>query len=67
VRRFDRPLETAIEPVSAEIARVAGGPADTAPGDPADLIIVATAQSLGARLVSADAARRASPNVKTVW
>jgi PIN domain nuclease of toxin-antitoxin system len=59
--------EVRFEPVSAEIARVAGGLADTAPGDPADRIIVATAQTLGARLVSADAVLRASPNVKTVW
>jgi PIN domain nuclease of toxin-antitoxin system len=59
--------ELRFEPVSVEISRVAGGLADTAPGDPADRIIIATAQTLGAPLVSADSALRGSPHVKTVW
>ena len=42
------------EPVSVEIARLAGGFADTAHGDPPDRIIVATAQTLRAKLVTAD-------------
>lgn len=59
--------ELRFEPVSVEIARRAGGLPDTAPGDPADRIIIATAQVLGARLVSADAALKGSPHVATLW
>lgn len=59
--------ELRFEPVSVEIARVAGSLADVAPGDPADRIIIATAQALRAKLVSADSTLRASPLVETVW
>jgi PIN domain nuclease of toxin-antitoxin system len=55
------------EPVSVEIARLAGGFADTAPGDPADRIIVATAQTLRAKLVTADTRLQESPHVAAVW
>lgn len=59
--------ELRFEPVSVEIARLAGGFADTAPGDPADRIIVATAQTLRAKLVTADARLRESPHLVAVW
>jgi PIN domain nuclease of toxin-antitoxin system len=59
--------ELRFEPVSVEIARIAGSFEDALPGDPADRIIVATARVLGARLVTADARLRKSPQVVTVW
>ena len=46
--------ELIIEPISAEIAWAAGAFGTTFPGDPADRIIAATAQALGAKLVTAD-------------
>jgi PIN domain nuclease of toxin-antitoxin system len=55
------------EPVSVEIARLAGGFAEAAPGDPADRIIVATAQTLRAKLVTADSRLQESPHVAVVW
>lgn len=58
--------ELRFEPVSVEIARLAGAFDDPTPGDPADRIILATAQTLRARLVSADDRLRASP-VAVVW
>ena len=36
-------------------------------GDPADRIIIATAQSLGAELVTKDDKIRAYPYLKTIW
>jgi PIN domain nuclease of toxin-antitoxin system len=59
--------ELRFESVSAEIARLAGSYDDTLPGDPADRIILATAQTVGAALVTADERLRQSPNVTTVW
>lgn len=59
--------ELRFEPVSVEIAQLAGSFADPTPGDPVDRIIVATARILRARLVSADEALRASPDVEVVW
>jgi PIN domain nuclease of toxin-antitoxin system len=59
--------ELRFEPVSVEIARIAGSFPDAMPGDPADRIIVATARALGAPLVTADARLRSSPEVPTVW
>ena len=59
--------ELQIQPVTAEIARVAGSFDESAPGDPADRIIAATALVLGARLVTADARLRRFPRVQTVW
>jgi len=59
--------ELRFEPVSVEIARRAGSFEDTAPGDPADRIILATAQTLHARLVTADERLQASPHVAFVW
>jgi PIN domain nuclease of toxin-antitoxin system len=55
------------EPVSVEVARLAGAFEEGMPGDPADRLIVATAAVLGARLVTADRALRRSPAVSVVW
>jgi predicted nucleic acid-binding protein len=55
------------EPVSVEIARVAGSLEDPAPGDPADQLILATAKTLGAKLITADERLRASPHAAAVW
>jgi PIN domain nuclease of toxin-antitoxin system len=59
--------ELAIQPVSAEIATVAGAFPDDLPGDPADRIIAATARALGAKLVTADQRLRSAFAVATVW
>jgi PIN domain nuclease of toxin-antitoxin system len=59
--------ELTLEPVTAEIARVAGTFDDSVPGDPADRIIAATALALGARLVTADRRLRAVPRLQAVW
>jgi PIN domain nuclease of toxin-antitoxin system len=59
--------ELRFEPVGVEIAHLAGSLEDPAPGDPADRIILATAKTLGARLVTADERLRASPHVTAVW
>ena len=59
--------ELRFAPVSVEIARLAGGFEDPAPGDPADRVILATAQTLRARLVTADERLQATPLVAFVW
>lgn len=59
--------ELRFEPVNAAIAQLAGSFDDALPGDPADRIIVATARTLGARLVTADARLRESPYVLALW
>ncbi|MGQ0510801.1 MAG: type II toxin-antitoxin system VapC family toxin [Betaproteobacteria bacterium] len=59
--------ELRIEPVSVEIAQVAGGFQDDMPGDPADRIIAATALVLHARLITADAYLRKHPRLQTIW
>lgn len=56
-----------IEPVSMEVAELAGGFAEPVPGDPGDRIILATAQSLGCALVTADARLWQAGVVQTVW
>ncbi len=56
-----------IEPVSAEIAQLAGSIGDELHGDPVDRIIVATARLLRCRLVTADARLQRSSGVPTVW
>jgi PIN domain nuclease of toxin-antitoxin system len=59
--------ELRFEPVSAEIAEVAGSFDETFPGDPADRIIAATAIALGLTLVTADARLRRAPRLQAVW
>lgn len=59
--------ELTIEPVSAEIAWIAGTFDNTFPGDPADRVIAATAQVLDARLVTADRNLRSAAAVEAIW
>lgn len=59
--------ELHVEPVTDQIARLAGGLADPFHGDAADRIIVATAMTLQAKLVTADDRLRRSRQVETVW
>ena len=59
--------ELRIEPVSAEIAEIAGSFDGRFPGDPADRIIAATAVALGLKLVTADARLRRAPQLQAVW
>jgi PIN domain nuclease of toxin-antitoxin system len=59
--------ELRIEAVSSDIAARAGGYGDDMHGDPADRIVAATAELLGARLVSADEKLRQHPAVQALW
>lgn len=59
--------ELRFEPVSAEIAEVAGSFDEAVPADPADRIIAATAIALRLKLVTADERLRRAPRVQTVW
>lgn len=56
-----------LEPVTVDVAQLAGVLESSLPGDPADRIILATAIDLKARLVTADARLRQSHRVETVW
>ena len=59
--------ELRFEPVTAEIAALAGSFDGAMHGDPADRIIAATARALGVRLVTADERLRGLPEVASVW
>jgi PIN domain nuclease of toxin-antitoxin system len=59
--------ELRFEPVSAEVAQVAGSFDESVPGDPADRIIAATAITLDFKLVTADARLRRAPRLQAVW
>ena len=59
--------ELRFEPVSVEIAQLAGSFEESLPGDPADRIIVATAQTLRMKLVTADDRLRESQRTLAVW
>ena len=59
--------ELEFQPVSAEIAEIAGSFDEATPGDPADRIIIATTLTLRAKLVTADERLRESRSVVTVW
>jgi PIN domain nuclease of toxin-antitoxin system len=59
--------ELSIEPVSADIAALAGSFGSAIPGDPIDRLIVATAQALRLTLVSADEQLRAAKWIETLW
>ena len=59
--------QLAFEPISAEIAALAGGYGETVPADPMDRLILATAAAVGAPLVTADERLAAAGFVRTVW
>ena len=59
--------ELHIEPVTADIAHLAGTLEREVPGDPADRIILATAVTLEAKLVTADERLSSSRRVETIW
>lgn len=59
--------ELRFEPVSADIAQLAGSFGEEMHGDPADRIIAATALHLGCPLATADEKLRAHPAIKTLW
>ncbi len=59
--------ELRFEPVSAEIAQMAGAFGESMHGDPADRVIAATALTLAAPLVTADSKLRSVQGLKTVW
>ncbi len=59
--------ELRFQPVTTEIAVLAGSFGKDAPGDPADRLIAATALALKAKLVTADARLRRFPQLHTVW
>lgn len=59
--------ELRFEPVTAEIAALAGSFDGAMHGDPADRIIAATTRLLGARLVTADERLRGLPDLTAVW
>lgn len=56
-----------VQPITVEIAYIAGELADPFPGDPADRIIAATALTEGMTLVTADDRIRRAGVVKTIW
>lgn len=59
--------ELHVEPVTAEIAALAGSFDGSMHGDPADRLIAATARTLGAKLVTADARLGGAPQLVTLW
>ena len=59
--------ELRLEPVSADIAALAGGLPLPMHGDAADRIIAATATILGSALVTADDRLRSMPALRTIW
>jgi PIN domain nuclease of toxin-antitoxin system len=59
--------ELRFEPITPDIAARAGAFDESLPGDPADRLILATAATLGARLVSADRKLRGHGHVDVVW
>jgi len=59
--------ELHFEPISTEIAQLAGSFGEEMHGDPADRLIAATAVVLGVPLVTADEKFRTSGVLPTVW
>ena len=59
--------EIRIEPVSADIAALAGSLAEPMHGDPADRLIVSTAFTLGVPLVTGDKKLQEYRGIKTIW
>ena len=67
VRQCELSRKIRFIPVDNEIARISVRLPKGMPDDPADRMIVATAISLGASLVTKDAKIRASGAVETLW
>jgi PIN domain nuclease of toxin-antitoxin system len=59
--------ELRFEPVTADIAALAGRFGDELPDDPGDRLIVATALTLALPLLSADRKLQAVTGLKTIW
>ena len=59
--------ELHFEPVTAEMAQIAGSMGDELHGDPVDRLIAATAVVLNAPLVTADTKLREYKGLDTVW
>lgn len=59
--------ELHLEPVSADIAVLAGNLPEAMHGDPADRLIAATAILLGMPLVTGNEKLRANANLQTIW
>ena len=59
--------ELHFEPVTAEMAQIAGSIGDELHGDPVDRLIAATAVVLNAPLVTADTKLREYKGLDTVW
>ena len=59
--------ELHFQPVTPEIALLAGSFGEEAPADPADRLIAATAIALDAKLLTADSRLRSPGRLKTVW
>ena len=59
--------ELRFEPVTVDVASRAGAFDESTPRDPADRLILATAATLGSRLVSADRKLRGNRHVEVVW
>jgi len=65
--RVRRLPEYRIEPLTDDIAELAGQFGETFPGDPADRMIAATALLRGAPLVTHDENLRLVEHLKTIW
>lgn len=59
--------ELRFQPMTVDIARIAGEFDETLPSDPADRIIVATALVLNAQLVSADRRLKDAGLLEVIW
>ena len=59
--------ELRFEPVTVEIAHIAGTFGEDMHGDPADRIVSATSIALGAQLVTGDEKLRKHRALKTIW
>lgn len=67
VRQCELSSKIKFVPVDNEIARISVQLPGSPPEDPADRLIIATAVSLGALLVTRDRKIQASHSVKTIW
>jgi PIN domain nuclease of toxin-antitoxin system len=67
IRECERASEVQFIPIDNEIVRISANLPKEVHDDPADRLIIATAISLGATLITKDAKIRASNAVKTLW